>query len=195
MADEAFSRLQEAMLFNLNLSNIPEYSARPSEDVEDFLKEFGRATATLTAEQKCKAMKRALTRDAGIYAKKYLKQQMDAGNWKTVKEGLRERFAQVDMAINNRAELGKMRFDSTQATLLGYIDRYENLYRKVYPKNSEADLISDVSLNLGAEMTRKLTQISGSWRKITQFEDFRTLIDQLEKSTVPGNRPRIYSRQ
>lgn len=131
------------------------------------------------------AIKRSLTGDAGFFAKNYLKPDLVAGKWKEVKEALRNRFSPIDRELMSRTELRNMVYNKDSSTLLGYVHRYANLYRKVHPRAEDRELIGDLALNLGAELVRKLNQISPGWQTTVTFESFRALISRLEKDILP----------
>jgi hypothetical protein len=182
--DDSIDKLRESIYYSYNLLNLPEFKGQPGESIEAFLKDFSRATSTFSPERKCLAIKRALTGDAAIYAKKYIKEDLANNNWKGVKAALRDRFLPTDRDHAYRTELRKMTYDKATSTLLGYVDRYAKLYRKVHPKAEDSELIGDVGLNLGADLVRKLNQLSSGWQSLTQFEPFRTLISRLEKDIL-----------
>lgn len=77
---------KESIFMTMGLANLPEYHGRPNEDIEKFLREFGRATTALSPQQKCVALKKALVGDASINLKNYLKKLILQGDWKVVKE-------------------------------------------------------------------------------------------------------------
>lgn len=181
---ESIDKLRESIYYNFNLQNLPEFKGLPGEDVERFLQDFSRATINYTPERKCSAIKRSLTGDAGFFAKNYLKPDLAAGKWKEVKEALRNRFSPIDRELMSRTELRNMVYRKETSTLLGYVDRYANLYRKVHPKAEDKELIGDLALNLGAEVVRKLNQISPGWQTTVTFESFRSLISRLEKDIL-----------
>lgn len=181
---ESLNQFRDPMLYNFHFLNLPEFKGQPGESIEAFLKAFGRATTTMGPEKKCLALKRALAGDAAIFAKNYLKADLAANKWKEVKEALRNRFSPTDRELMNRSELRNMVFNKETSTLLGYVDRYANLYRKVHPKAEDLELIGDIGLNLGAELVRKLNQISPGWQMTCTFESFRALINRLEKDIL-----------
>lgn len=181
---ESIDKLRESIYCNFNLLNLPEFRGLPGENIDKFLHDFSRATTTFTPERKCLAIKRSLTGDAGFFAKSYLKPDLVTGKWKEVKEALRNRFSPIDRELMSRTELRNMVYNKDTATLLGYVDRYANLYRKVHPKAEDRELIGDLALNLGAELVRKLNQISPGWQSTVTFESFRALISRLEKDIL-----------
>lgn len=180
----SIDRLRESIYYSFNLLNLPEFKGQPGEDIEAFLKEFGRATTTFSQERKCSAIKRILTGDAGIFAKNYLKSTLASGDWKAVKDALRKRFLPTDRDLTYRTELSNMSYDKETSTLLGYVDRYANLYKKVHPRADDNELIRGLGLNLGAELVRKLNQLSPGWHSMAELEDFRELISRLEKDIL-----------
>jgi hypothetical protein len=187
---ESIDKLRESIYYSFNMLNLPEFKGQPGEDVEAFLKEFGRATTTFSQERKCSAIKRTLVGDAGIFAKNYLKADLSSGNWKAVKQALRTRFSPTDRDLTYRTELSNMRYDKETSTLLGYVDRYANLYRKVHPRSEDNELIRGLGLNLGAELVRKLNQLSPGWHSMTDFEEFRALVSRLEKDILAYEKPK-----
>ena len=186
--NESMDRLKESIYYGFNLLNLPEFRGQPGESIEAFLKEFGRATATFGPERKCSALKRSLTGDAGIFAKSYLKDQIAKGDWKAAKEALRGRFLPTDRDLTYRTELRNMTYDKNTSTLLGYVDRYAKLYKKVHPKADDRELIGDIGLNLGADLVRKLNQLSPGWQSTEKIETFRALINRLEKDILAYER-------
>lgn len=181
---DPLASLKNSLFMTIGLTNLPEFRGAPYEDVEQFLREFSRATTTLLPEQKCIALKKALVGDASIYAKKYLKEELLHGQWKQVKASLRNRFSRIEPSLLYRTELNKMSFDPVQSTLLGYIDRYAGLYKKVHQAAADNEMILDISLNLGQHIVLKLNQLSGNWRSLANFEDFRELISRLERDIM-----------
>lgn len=171
-------------LFSIGLMKIPEYAGKPSENIETFLKEFGRATIALTRPQKCLALKRALVGDAGLFAKNYLKKYIATGEWKQAKNLLRTRFSAIDINLVYRSELSKMSYEPEKKSLLAYIDKYADLYRKIHTDAKDNNLIQDLGLNLGNDVVLKLNQLSSSWRSMSDFESFRELIGRLEKDII-----------
>lgn len=176
--------LQNSIFMNIGLANLPEYHGYPHEDIEKFLREFGRATTALTQEQKTIAIKKALVGDANVFLKKYLKQHLLLGEWKQIKQKLRERFSRVEPSLLYRTELNKMTFDPTKHTLLGYVDNYAKLYKKIHTEAKDLELIQDISLNLGKSIVLKLNQLSADWKTINNFETFRNLISRLERDIM-----------
>lgn len=182
--ESTLSRMREAMFFNLNMMKLPEYWGKPQESIDEFLKEFKRATIAFTDEQKCQAIKRALVGDAGIFAKKFLKQDLNAGKWKEVKKALLHRFLPVDIELSYRNELNKMSFNKNHSTLLGYVDRYISLYKKIHQSAADKELISDLGINLGKQIIRKLNRFSADWEKMENIDEFRSLIARLDKDLL-----------
>lgn len=181
---ESINRVRDSIYYNLNLTNIPEFKGAPQENIDEFLKEFKRVTSSFSNDQRCHALKRALIGDAAIYAKIYLKKELTENNWKEVKNKLRKRFLLIDIELKNRTELRRMVYNKNSSTLLGYVDRYASLYRKVHSKAKDSELIGDLSLNLGQDLVRKLNQLSANWQTDTEFENFRTLIARLERDII-----------
>lgn len=181
---DPLSSLKNSIYLSLSLSNLPEFHGSPHEDIDNFLKQFGRATTALPYDQKCVAIKKALVGDASIYLKTYLKNDLLLGNWKSVKDSLRKRFSQVEPNLMYRTELNKMVFDPVRSTLLGYVDRYANLYRKIHSEAKDDELIQEISLNLGKRIILKLNQLSAEWKSLRNFETFRSLISRLERDIL-----------
>lgn len=176
--------LKSSIFMSIGLANLPEYKGVPHEDIEQFLSEFSRATTALSPAQKCVALKKALVGDASIFAKNYLKCFLSRGQWKEAKEALRKRFSLVEPSLLYRTQLNKLTFDQSQSTLLGYVDRYAQLYKKIHPNADANELIQDLSLNLGQNIILKLNHLSADWRAIKVFEDFRSLISRLERDIM-----------
>lgn len=185
---ETMAKAKEAMYYDLNFIKKPEFAGRPGEDLEAFLKDFGRATLTLAPEKKCVAVKRSLVGDAGMYAKNYLKPALAVGDWKAVKAALRDRFLPSGRELAQRTELRGMVFNREASTLLGYVDRYKTLYKKVHPKADDMELISDASLNLGPEFIRQLGRMAPDWQRLKSFEAFRTIISRMEHDISASER-------
>lgn len=183
-SSDPLSSLKNSIYLSLSLSNLPEFHGLPNEDIDDFLKKFSRATTALPYDQKCLALKKALVGDASIYLKTYLKGELLRGDWKSVKDSLRKRFSQVEPNLMYRTELNKMTFDQKKSTLLGYVDRYANLYRKIHSEAKDDELIQDISLNLGKKIILKLNQLSSDWKSLNNFEIFRSLISRLERDIL-----------
>lgn len=181
---DALKALQNSIYLGIGLSNLPEFHGRPDEDIGKFLKEFGRATTALNQEQKCVALKKSLVDDASIFSKKYLKEYLTKGNWKTAKQELKKRFLRTEPCLLYRTELKKLVFEPTKNTLLGYVDKYANLYRKVHEQVKDNELIQDISLNLGNDVVLKLNQISADWKTIEDFEVFRGVVSRLERDIM-----------
>lgn len=181
---ETIRALQNSLYWSIGLSNLPEFRGYPDEDVTKFLKEFGKAATGLTEEQKCLALKKCLVGDASIFSKKYLKEYLSKGEWKKVKEELKRRFSKVEPCLLYRTELRNMVFDSTKSTLLGYIDKFADLYKKVHENAQDNELIQDISLNLGRDIVLKLNQLSSEWKRITDFEEFRKVVSRLERDII-----------
>lgn len=133
-------------------------------------------------------MKRSLVGDAGIHAKNYLKAALSAEDWKEVKRLLRDRFLPSGRELANRTELRNMAYNRQTSTLLGYVDRFGSLYKKVHPKADDAELISDVSLDLGPEFIRQLGRLSPDWQLLKSFEAFRTIIGRMEDDITASER-------
>lgn len=176
--------MRNSISMSIGLANLPEFGGGPNEDVVEFLKKFGRVTTALSQEQKCVALKKALVGDASVFLKNYLKQHLLHGEWKTVKNLLRNRFSRIEPSLLYRTELNKMSFDPTKNTLLGYVDHYANLYRKIHSEAKDDELIQDISLNLGKNIVLKLNQLSTDWKTFPNFEIFRNLITRLEKDIL-----------
>lgn len=176
--------LQNSIYLSIGLTNLPEFHGFPHEDIRKFLKEFGRATSTLNQEQKCLALKKSLVDDARIFLKKYLKQYLSTGQWKAAKEELKRRFSKTEPSLLYRTELKKLVFEPSKSTLLGYIDKYADLYRKVHSNVNENELIQDISLSLGNNIVLKLNQLSANWKSIKDFEVFRDVVSRLERDII-----------
>lgn len=176
--------LQNSIFMSIGLANLPEFHGAPNEDIDKFLSEFGRATTALTQKQKCLALKKALVSDANVFLKNYLKQQLLLGDWKFIKQALRKRFSNVEPSLLYRTELNKMSFNQEKHTLLGYVDNYAKLYRKIHTEAKDIELIQDISLNLGKNIVLKLNQLSSNWKALDNFEMFRDLISRLEKDIL-----------
>lgn len=181
---DPLAAFKDSIFMSIGLANLPEYHGRPNEDIEKFLREFSRATTALTQRQKCVALKKALVGDASIYLKNYLKPQILQGDWKLLKESLRKRFSLIEPSLLYRTELNKMTFDPSRDTLLGYVDRYAKLYKKIHSEVKDLELIQDISLNLGQRIVLKLNQLSADWKSIDKFEIFRDLISRLERDIM-----------
>lgn len=166
------------------MANVPEFGGAPHEDIEEFLKKFARATSALNQEQKCIVLKRALVGDANVFQKNYLKQHLLLGEWKCAKALLRKRFSKIEPSLLYRTELKRMVFDPSRNTLLGYVDQYAKLYRKIHSQAKDNELIQDLSLNLGNNIILRLNQLSDNWKDITDFEAFRSVITRLEKDIM-----------
>lgn len=176
--------ITNALHLSLGLANVPEYSGSTDEDVEEFLKKFARATTALSSEQKCLVLRKALVGDAEIFLKNYLKPYLLLGDWKSTKEELRKRFSHIDPQLSYRAKLKEMVFEPSKKNLLGYVDRYANLYKKIHSESKDSELIQDISLSLGKAIILKLNQLSADWRSIKNFEEFRTLVLRLERDIM-----------
>lgn len=183
MADP-LSSLKNSLYLSLGLANLPEFRGTPNEDIEKFFQEFGRATTPLTSEQKCVALKKSLVGDAALFLKKYLKSPVSQGDWKCVKSELRKRFSRIEPSLLYRTELKKMIFDPVESTLLGHVDKYAKLYRKIHSEAKDNELIQDISLNLGKSIVLKLNQLSADWKSLQDFESFRSLISRLERDII-----------
>lgn len=181
---DPFASLRNTISLCFGLTNLPEYHGSPSEDLDKFLSEFGRATTAFTHEQKCLALKKSLVGDAGRFLKDYLKEYVSLGKWKEAKAELRKRFARTEPSLYYRIELNKMKFDGKESSLLGYVDKYASIYKKVHSDTKDAELILELSLNLGKAIILKLNQISSDWKQITEFGKFRDLIWRLEKDIM-----------
>lgn len=184
MIADSIEKLRDSLYVNWGLNNLPEFKGSPSEDIEKFLKDFGRATSTHTHSQKCQALRRALTGDAEMFLKKYLKYELNNNDWKRIKEGLRKRFSQIDLNLIYRTKLNKMTYSPERSTLLGYADRFADLYRKVHRDSKDKELVEELALNLGNDIVRRLNLISADWRKTADFEEFRQLLTRLEKDII-----------
>lgn len=184
VATDPITSLKNSLFLSIGLANLPEFSGGPQDDIEKFLQEFKRAAITLTKEQKCLALKKCLVGDAAIFLKNYMKSDISNGCWKQVKAELRKRFSRVDPNLLYRTQLNKMSFDPVTSTLLGYVDKYANLYRKIHSKAQDSEMIQDISLNLGRHIVLKLNQLSENWKAIESFEDFRKLISRLERDIM-----------
>lgn len=77
-----------------------------------------------------------------------------------------------------------MSYDPSRDTLLGYVDRYAKIYKKIHAGANELELIQEISLNLGQRIVLKLNQLSSDWKTIDKFEVFRDLISRLEKDIM-----------
>lgn len=192
---DSLSKLRDALFLHLGLNNLPEFSGSPKENIEIFLRTFERATATIPDEQRCLAVRRSLIGDADLYAKTYLEGDLKDGNWTRVKDELRKRFLQEDMAMLYRLELSKMKYDPAQTSLLSYIDRYANVYRKIHPKANNREIIEDLSIHLDKSIIRCLNQLSEDWKQQEDFESFRKLIRRLEKDILSLEPPKKGSTQ
>lgn len=181
---DPFEGLKNSVFMGLGLANVPEFRGAPNEDINQFLSEFGRATTTLNATQKCLALKKALVGDAATYLKSYLKEDLQKGEWKKAKAKLRDRFSYIEPALLYRTELNKKSFDPKKNTLLGYVDGYAKLYSKIHTGAKDSELIQDLSLNLGKPIILKLNQISADWKSIEDFESFRKLISRLARDIM-----------
>jgi len=184
MLVDPLASLKNSLYLSLGMSGLPEFKGGPHEDIEKFLNEFGRAVTALPNEQKCLALKRALVGDAAIFLKKYLKQELLRGDWKYIKAELRKRFSRIDPNLLYRTQLKKMSFDPQESTLLGYVDRYASLYKKIHSAAKDNELIQDLSLNLGENIVLKLNHLSADWKDINCFEKFRCLISRLERDIM-----------
>ena len=182
--ENQFKALQNSIYLGIGLSNLPEFHGSPKEDVNKFLKEFSRATSALTPEQKCVALKKSLVDDASIFSKNYLKVYLQRGDWKTAKNELKNRFSLIEPSLLYRTELKNMVYEPEKSSLLGYIDRYANLYRKIHSEVKDKELIQDISLNLGNNVILKLNQLASDWKSLDNFETFRTLVSRLERDIM-----------
>lgn len=181
---DSLKALQNSIYLGIGLANLPEFHGWPDEDITKFLKEFSRATTALNQEQKCLALKKSLVDDAGIFSKKYLKQYLAKNDWKSAKLELKKRFLKTEPCLLYRTELKKLSFEPKKSTLLGYIDKYAALYRKVHEQVKDNELIQDISLNLGNNIVLKLNQLSADWKAISDFEVFRSVVSRLERDII-----------
>jgi len=184
MAADPLASFKNSLHLAVGLAKLPEFGGAPNEDIEKFLKEFATATTALTSEQKCLALRKALTGDAALFLKKYLKPKLLLGEWKEAKAELRKRFSRIEPSLLYRTQLNKMSFNQVETTLLSYVDKYADLYRKIHTKAEDRELIQDLSLNLGKNIIVKLNQLSSDWKAFDSFENFRRLIQRLERDIM-----------
>lgn len=193
--NDSISKLRNALFHHLGLSNLPEFGGSPKENIETFLRAFERATATIPDDQKCLALKRSLTGDADLFAKNYLQEVLNEGDWERAKADLRHRFLQEDLAMLYRLELSRMKYDPSQSTLLSYVDKYANIYRNIHPSAGNREIIEDLSIHLDKDIIRNLNQLSEDWKQSEDFEDFRKLIRRLERDILSLNTEKRGSTQ
>lgn len=196
MADQSFADLsnitlkftesiqQQANSIILSLK-VPEFSGLVEEDARDFIGQFKAATLTLNDEMKCLAIQKSLKGTAKIWAKANLKDVINEGNWKKLKQLLLERFEGSNVYIRHLEKLSKLRFDINEnGSLLSYIEKYADFYKQAHPDAIEANIILSLRLNLSDRVQKALNIIDDNWTSFKSMSEMYVLARRAEEKIL-----------
>lgn len=188
--DESITKLCETINQNQQTTaiaglNIPEFGGLPGEDVKEFLNRFKIVTFTLNNELKCIALRKALVGSARIWAKNNLKELINAGDWKSAKEALEERFQAPDHQERFHQKLANMRYDPKTVTLRSYVEGYAACFRKAHKTATDKNIIESLVQNLPKDIKHTLNLISETWRTMTELKDLYPVIKRVEQTILP----------
>lgn len=165
---------------------VPEFSGGLNEDVFDFLRRYKMATVSLSEEMRVKALQKALTGPAYVWAKNNIKEYINKGtNWKGIKKALIERFQEPNSDRKFHEKLAKMKFDPSVGTLTSYLELYKECFSKVYSEAKDSDTISALKLNLPNNIQRGLNLLNDQWTSFTSMNDLFKLAKRVEEKILP----------
>lgn len=189
IGDMTLMKLAESMnqyaATSISSLSVPKYSGGLNEDIQSFLREFKIATITLNDETRCMAMEKALQGTAYIWAKNNIKTDLRAGNWKNVKRALIERFVAPNQELKHHEELAKLKFDAKSSTLLSFLEKYYECYRKTYKGCEDKAVIIALKLNLPNNVQRSLNVLNDEWVNFDCIKDLYKLARRAEEKILP----------
>lgn len=170
---------------SINSINVPEFSGLPKEDLHRFLDKFKGATIGLSDELRCQALKKSLQGTAKIWAKSHIKELINQGNWKTIKDLLVDRFGEPDRTLQYRIKLNRMCYNEAEITLQGYVEAFVACYKKAYVDHNEIDAIQTLQVNLPPRIIGHLNYLDDKWTEYQKLDDLYKLIKKLETKILP----------
>lgn len=179
---ETFNQYSAAALTNLSL---PEFSGKPGQDINDFLRRFKSATITLADDLKCQALNRSLIEPAYTWAKANIKSEIKSGNWKGAKQKLLKRFTLEDIDLKYHEKLSRLKYDPRESTLSSFVEVYADLFKKTHSTYTDKDIILALRFNLPAEILGHLNSISDNWTDLESLADMMKLIQRIERKILP----------
>lgn len=166
---ESINQYASSALVNLN---VPEFKGSPNEDVREFLSSFKMATLALNDELKCLAIRKSLGGSAKIWAKDNLRQYLSNNDWKGTKSALLARFESSNVERKNLERLSKLKFNKDNETLLSYMERFAEYYKRAHKSARDSDVIIALQMNLPGKVQRSLNIINDEW---IDFQDLGRL--------------------
>lgn len=164
----------------LNTVVIPEYSGKIGEDVRNFLALFKKNTLTFTDEMRCMALQKALSGTAKIWAKENIKGLIANNDWKAAKEAIVKRFGGPDHDLRHHEELSKLEFNPKKYGLLGFTEKYANLYRRAHPGAKDNEIIKNLKFKLPKNVQRSMNILDDEWVSYEDIKKFYELVDRTE---------------
>lgn len=165
--------------------NIPEFGGGPNEDVTEFLQKFKAATFSLNEELRCIALRKALVASARIWAKDNLKELIAAGDWKSAKKAIENRFLSADHHERYHKKLSTMKYDPKLTTLRSYVEGYVSCFRKAHKSATDKNIIESLVQNLPANIKHTLNLLSETWRQMDDLKSLYPLIKRVEQTILP----------
>lgn len=188
--DETITKLYESMaqqsqIAAINGINPPEFSGRPKEDVNEFLKRYENITFALNEENKCLLLKKALVGSASIWAEDNINELIKAGNWIEVKRKLVDRFEIAEDQQRYQQKLASMHYDPNVTTLRSYIEEFAACFKKAHKGADDKSIIGNIAQNLPDDVRFALSIASDSWRQKDKLDDLYVIVKRVEQTLLP----------
>lgn len=188
-SDSTILKLAESMnqytASALTAIQVPEFKGLPNEDVHEFLKKFKVATLILNDEMKCLALQKALTGAAHNWAKNTIKILLSSGEWRAVKKALVERFEGPDRQSRYHERLEKLKFDPVEETLLSFVEKFTDCYRRAFKDPNDEAIITGLKLKLPSKVQRALNILNDEWTSLKTMDEVYKLVRRAESRILP----------
>lgn len=178
--------IEQQVATSLTNLPIPQFGGNPNEDIFEFLTKYKAATISVGEAMRCKALQRALTGAAYVWARNNIKKNITEGkNWKACKAALIERFQPPNAEMRFHEKLSKMKYDQDKDSLLSYVEAYADCYRRVHHEAKDKDIISQLKLNLPNRIQRALNVINDGWSNLDDLKEVFKLARRAEEKILP----------
>lgn len=170
---------------SINSLNVSEFSGSPNEDVHEFLKKFKLQTLTLSDEQRCHALVKALKGWAINWAKANIKDLLLISDWKGIKDAMVSRFGPQDKHVRYMEKLNQLKYEDKTYTLMAYVETFVLTHQKAFPSQSESDSIQALRWNLPDEIVKGFNQMDDKWTKYDSLTELYDLVQRYERNILP----------
>lgn len=191
ISDSTLLKLAESMQQQsaslLTTVNPPEFRGSINEDFEEWLREFKQSTLTFNDNLRCLALQKALFGAARNWLKTdtEAKKAIATGQWKTIKNLLKNRWLKPNRDELNHERLSQLRFDSKKDALTSFVELYYNCFKKAHKNASDNDIIMGLKMKLPNNMIRYLNLLNDNWSETQDIAEIYKLTRKVEANILP----------